>query len=108
MAVTLSESASGRVREMLEKRGHGEGLRVATKVSGCAGFAYVVDYADEINDDDAVFESHGVKVVVDTKSLENIDGMEVDYVQESILNSGFEFKNPKVKDSCGCGESFTV
>jgi len=108
MAVTLTESASNRVKDMIEKRGHGLGLRVATKVSGCAGFSYVVDYADEINDDDQVFESFGTQVVVDNKSLENIDGMEIDYVKESLLNEGFDFKNPKVKDSCGCGESFTV
>ncbi len=108
MAVTLTESASQRVKDMIEKRGHGIGLRVATKVSGCAGFAYVVDYADEIKDDDLVFESFDTKVVVDPKSLENIDGMEIDYVRESLLNEGFDFKNPKVKDSCGCGESFTV
>jgi iron-sulfur cluster assembly protein len=108
MAVTLSESASQRVQTMIEKRGSGIGLRVATKVSGCAGFSYVVDYADQINSDDEVFESFGVKVVVDKKSLENIDGMEIDYIKESLLNEGFDFKNPKVKDSCGCGESFTV
>ncbi len=108
MAVTLTQTASDRVKKMLEKRGHGIGLRVATKVSGCAGFSYVVDYADEIYEDDAVFESFGVQVVVDPESLKNIDGMEIDYVQESLLNEGFDFKNPKVKDSCGCGESFTV
>ncbi len=108
MAVTLTQTASDRVKKMLEKRGHGIGLRVATKVSGCAGFSYVVDYADEICEDDAVFESFGVQVVVDPESLKNIDGMEIDYVQESLLNEGFDFKNPKVKDSCGCGESFTV
>ncbi|MDX1346739.1 MAG: iron-sulfur cluster assembly accessory protein [Thiomicrorhabdus chilensis] len=108
MAVTLTEAAAQRVKTMISKRGSGLGLRVATKVSGCAGFSYVVDYADEIGPDDVVFESFGVKVVVDPKSLENIDGMEVDYVKESLLNEGFDFKNPKVKDSCGCGESFTV
>lgn len=108
MAVTLTQSASERVKNMIEKRGHGMGLRVATKVSGCAGFSYVVDYADEIHDDDQVFESFGTTVVVDKNSLENIDGMEIDYVKESLLNEGFDFKNPKVKDSCGCGESFTV
>ncbi|HHS99397.1 MAG TPA: iron-sulfur cluster assembly accessory protein [Thiomicrospira sp.] len=108
MAVTLTESASNRVKTMIEKRGQGIGLRVATKVSGCAGFSYVVDYADEVKDGDQIFESFGTKVVVDSKSLENIDGMEIDYVQESLLNEGFDFKNPKVKDSCGCGESFTV
>ncbi len=108
MAVTLTEAASSRVKKMIEKRGHGIGLKVSTKVSGCAGFSYVVDYADEISPSDTVFESFGTKLVVDSKSLENIDGMEIDYVQESLLNEGFEFKNPKVKDSCGCGESFTV
>lgn len=108
MAVTLTEAAAQRVRTMIAKRGSGLGLRVGTKVSGCAGFAYVVDYADEIRADDAVFDSFGVQVVVDPKSLANIDGMEIDYVKESLLNEGFDFKNPNVKDSCGCGESFTV
>ncbi|WP_019555822.1 HesB/IscA family protein [Thiomicrorhabdus arctica] len=108
MAVTLTEAASNRVKKMIAKRGHGVGLKVSTKVSGCAGFSYVVDYADEIESADTVFESFGTKLVVDAKSLENIDGMEIDYVQESLLNEGFEFKNPKVKESCGCGESFTV
>ena len=108
MAVTLTESASNRVKSMIDKRGKGIGLRVSTKVSGCAGFAYVVDYADEVKPDDLVFESFGTQVVVDPKSLKNIDGMEIDYVRESLLNEGFEFNNPNVKDSCGCGESFTV
>ncbi|WP_130536965.1 HesB/IscA family protein [Thiomicrorhabdus indica] len=108
MAVTLTESASQRVQDMIAKRGAGIGLRVSTKVSGCAGFAYVVDYADSIDEGDQVFESFGTKVVVDAKSLANIDGMEIDYVRESLLNEGFEFNNPNVKDSCGCGESFTV
>ena len=108
MAVTLTPAAAERVKAMIEKRGKGLGLRVGTKVSGCAGYAYTVDYADEIHDDDAVFESHGVKVVVDPESLARIDGMELDYQKESLLNEGFEFNNPNVKDSCGCGESFTV
>lgn len=108
MAVTLTESASERVKTMIAKRGHGIGLRVSTKVSGCAGFAYVVDYADEVTDNDQVFESFGTQVIVDNKSLANIDGMEIDYIKESLLNEGFDFKNPNVKDSCGCGESFTV
>jgi len=108
MAVTLTQAAADRVNSMLEKRGHGIGLRVGTKVSGCAGFSYVVDYADEVKDSDEVFESFGVKVIVNRKSLDQIDGMELDYVKESLLNEGFEFNNPRVKDSCGCGESFTV
>ncbi len=108
MSVILTQSAAERVKSMLAKRGHGLGLRVGTKVSGCAGFAYVVDYADEVGDNDQVFESFDVKVVVDEKSLKNIDGMEIDYVKESLLNEGFDFRNPNVKDACGCGESFTV
>ena len=108
MSVTLTESAAQRVRTMLSKRGHGLGLKLSTKVSGCAGFSYVVDYADEVTEQDEVFESFGVKVVVDKKSLTNVNGMELDYVKESLLNEGFEFNNPNVKDSCGCGESFTV
>ncbi|MEJ2575401.1 MAG: iron-sulfur cluster assembly accessory protein, partial [Gammaproteobacteria bacterium] len=86
MAVTLTETAAQHVRRMLDQRGHGLGLRLATKKSGCTGFAYVVDYADEIESEDAVFDSHGVQVVVDAKSLANIDGMEVDFVKNNVLN----------------------
>ncbi|MFP5505279.1 MAG: HesB/IscA family protein [Gammaproteobacteria bacterium] len=108
MPIQLTESAANRVRTMLDKRGRGLGLRLGTRKSGCSGFAYVVDYADEIRADDAVFESHGVKVVVDTASLSALEGMEVDYVRNNALNEGFEFRNPNVKDTCGCGESFSV
>lgn len=108
MAVTLTDAAARHVSHMLEQRGHGIGLRIGTKKSGCTGYAYVVDYADDLDDGDQVFESHGVKVVVDDTSLERIDGMEVDFVKSSLLNQGFEFRNPNVKDECGCGESFSV
>jgi len=108
MSVTLTDAAAVHVNAMLEKRGQGVGLRIGTKKSGCTGYAYVVDYADEVADDDQVFESHGVKVVVNAESLERIDGMEVDFVKSSLLNEGFEFRNPNVKDACGCGESFSV
>ena len=108
MAVTLTESAARHISGMLAKRGHGIGLRLGTKKSGCTGFAYVVDYADDLDDGDQVFESHGVKVVVDDQSLTRIDGMEVDFVKTSLLNEGFEFRNPNIKDQCGCGESFSV
>ena len=108
MSVVLTEAAAQRVKTMLEKRGHGRGLRLGTRKSGCTGYAYVVDYADEIAPDDKVFESHGVTVVVDGKSLQNIDGMEVDYVRNNLLNEGFEFRNPNVTEACGCGESFSV
>lgn len=108
MAIALTESAARHIESMLRKRGNGIGLRLGTCKSGCTGFAYVVDYADDVSDDDVVFESHGVKVVVDRQSLSNIDGTEVDYMKTNAINEGFEFRNPNVKDMCGCGESFSV
>lgn len=108
MAVQLTESAAVRVKEMLAKRGKGIGMRVGVKKSGCAGYAYVVDYADEVGPEDEVFENHGVKVVVSRDDLKFIDGMTLDYVKEDLLNEGFQFHNPNVKDSCGCGESFSI
>ncbi|MEY6432768.1 iron-sulfur cluster assembly accessory protein [Thioalkalicoccus limnaeus] len=108
MAITLTETAARHVANMIARRGQGLGLRVGTRKSGCTGFAYEVDYADAVADDDAVFESHGIKVVVDPVSLTRIDGMEIDFVRSSLLNQGFEFRNPNVKDTCGCGESFSV
>ncbi|SFR63157.1 iron-sulfur cluster assembly accessory protein [Thiomicrospira sp. ALE5] len=108
MAVSLTAAAAQRVKTMIEKRGSGIGLRLGIKKSGCTGFAYVVDYVDEPGSSDQVFTHYGVDVYVDAKSLPAIDGMEVDYVKESLLNEGFEFRNPNVKDECGCGESFSV
>jgi len=108
MAVELTESAARHIAGMLEQRGQGLGLRLGTKKSGCTGFSYVVDYADTVGDDDMVFECHGVKVVVDKQSLQLIDGIEVDYLKSNAINQGFEFRNPNVKDACGCGESFSV
>ena len=107
MAITLTESAAERVASHLEKRGHGIGLRLGIKRTGCSGWAYVIDYADESGDDDVIFEDHGVKVVVDREHLSYLDGTELDYVREGI-NEAFKFRNPNVKDECGCGESFTV
>lgn len=108
MSIQLTAAAAQRVEAMLEKRGHGLGLRLGTRKSGCNGLAYVVDYADEIGPHDRVFESCGLTVVVDTASLPALDGMEVDYVHNNLLNEGFEFRNPNVTDTCGCGESFNV
>ena len=108
MKIELTENAASRVNAMLLQRGSGVGLRLGTRESGCSGFEYVVDYADEINDQDEVFECHGVKVVVDRGSLLYLNGTTVDYVKMNAVNEGFEFKNPNVKTSCGCGESFTV
>lgn len=107
MAITLTEPAAERVSSFLENRGKGVGLRLGVKTMGCSGMGYVVEFVDEINPDDEVFEDHGIKVIVDKKSLVYIDGTELDYAKEG-LNEGFVFKNPKEKDQCGCGESFTV
>lgn len=108
MAIELTASAARHVKRMLEKRGRGLGLRLGTRKSGCTGFSYVVEYADEIGKDDVVFEGHDVKVVVDTDSLAQLDGMQVDYLKTNALNQGFEFRNPRVRNVCGCGESFSV
>lgn len=108
MSISLTETAASHINKMLAQRGNGIGLRVGTKKSGCSGYSYTVDYADEIKADDIVFESHGVKVIVDPSSLENLDGMQLDYVKNNALHEGFEFNNPNVRDMCGCGESFSV
>lgn len=108
MAISLTEAAARHVAGMIDKRGQGVGLRVGTKKAGCSGYAYEVDYADDIQGQDAVFESHGIKVIVDSASLARIDGTEIDFVRTSLLNQGFEFHNPNIKDACGCGESFNV
>jgi iron-sulfur cluster assembly protein len=108
MAIELTESAAAHVARELAKREGAQGLRLGTKKSGCTGFAYIVDYADSIGDNDHVFESHGVKVVVDDGAIGQLDGMTVDFVKTNLLNEGFEFRNPNVKDMCGCGESFSV
>jgi iron-sulfur cluster assembly protein len=107
MAVSLTPSAAVRVRSFLEKRGHGVGLRVGVRKSGCNGWAYTIDYADAIDADDIVFDDAGVKVIVDARSLGLIDGTQVDFVKEG-LNEAFKFRNPNVKGECGCGESFSV
>lgn len=107
MAITLTNSAAERVRTFLANRGKGLGLRLAIKTSGCSGLAYVLEFVDELNEDDNVFEQDGVKVIVDTKSLVYLDGTQLDFVKEG-LNEGFKFINPNVKDQCGCGESFNV
>lgn len=107
MAITLTETAADRVRQFLQQEGHGVGLRLGVKRTGCSGWAYKVDLADEIGENDLVFEEHGVKVVVDPKSLELVDGTQIDFVTEG-LNREFRFRNPNVTDECGCGESFTV
>ncbi|MDH5484706.1 MAG: iron-sulfur cluster assembly protein IscA [Gammaproteobacteria bacterium] len=108
MALSITEQAAARVKDFLANRGKGIGVRLGVKTSGCSGMAYVIEFVDDINElEDEVFESNGVKIVVDKKSLVYLDGTEMDFTKEG-LNEGFKFTNPNEKDSCGCGESFTV
>lgn len=107
MSVSLTPAAADRVRTFLEKRGGGVGLRLAVRKTGCSGYAYLVNYADEIRTDDVVFDHAGLKIIVDSESLRYVDGTEIDFVREG-LNEAFRFRNPNVRGECGCGESFNV
>ncbi len=107
MAISLTPAAANRVETFLTNRGKGIGLRLGVKTTGCSGMAYTLEFVDEMLDEDTAFECHGIKVIVDPKSLVYIDGTELDFAKEG-LNEGFQFRNPNVKDECGCGESFTI
>ena len=107
MTISLTDSAADRVRSYLEKRGSGIGLRLGVTETGCSGYSYIINYADEIEDSDVVFEDKGVTVVVKPDALALIDGTEVDFVKNG-LNEAFSFRNPNISGECGCGESFTV
>ena len=105
--ITMTESAAKHVANFLSKRGKGIGIRLGVKTSGCSGMAYKLEFADVADAEDTVFDSQGLKIIVDPRSLPYIDGTELDYTREG-LNEGFKFNNPNIKDQCGCGESFTV
>ncbi len=107
MAITITEAAAQHVQQFLSNRGKGIGIRLAVRTSGCSGMAYEMEFADELGEDDQVFEDLGVKVIIDPKSLVYLDGTEIDYTKEG-LNEGFKFNNPNAKGECGCGESFQV
>jgi len=107
MAITLTDRAAQHVQNYLAKRGKGVGVRFGVRTTGCSGMAYKLEFVDSASAEDQAFESHGVKVFVDPKSLVYIDGTELDFVREG-LNEGFKFNNPQEKDKCGCGESFNV
>ena len=107
MAISLTDSAAERVQNYLEARGEGIGLRVGITETGCSGYSYVINYADDIESDDVVFEDKGIKIVVAPEALKLIDGTEVDFVKNG-LNEAFSFKNPNVTGECGCGESFNI
>jgi iron-sulfur cluster assembly protein len=107
MAITLTEKAAQHVQKYLKQRGKGLGLRLGVRTTGCSGLAYQLEYVDALAPEDQLFESHGVTLVVDPKSLVYLDGSELDFTREG-LNEGLKFSNPNVKDECGCGESFRV
>ena len=105
--IAITENAAKHINNYLTKRGKGLGVRLGVKTSGCSGMAYNLEFVDEVNEDDLIFEEHGARVYIDPKSLVYLDGTQVDYTKEG-LQEGFKFENPNVKDSCGCGESFHV
>ena len=107
MAISMPEAAARHVNRYLSRRGKGIGVRLGVRTSGCSGLAYKLEYVDEAEPEDVVFENHGVKVLIDPKSLAYIDGTELDFVREG-LNEGFRFSNPNERDRCGCGESFRI
>ena len=105
--ITVTDTASNKIKRNLTQRGQGMGIRLGVRTTGCSGLAYVLEYVDTLAPEDTAFEQDGFVVVVDPKSLTLMDGLEVDYVRQG-LNEGFEFKNPNEKDRCGCGESFRI
>ena len=107
MSVTMTPSAKERVQSFMSNRGKGLGLRLGIKTTGCSGLAYVLEFVDDLNEDDHMFEIENVNIIIDTKSLVYLDGIELDFVKEG-LNEGFKFTNPNAKGECGCGESFNV
>mgnify|MGYP001557237667 CR=1 FL=1 len=107
MAISITQAAANRIKDSLATRGKGVGLRLGVKTSGCSGYMYTIDFADEMTDEDQVFEDHGAKIIIDKESMNFLDGTEVDYGREG-LNEAFRFNNPNASAECGCGESFTV
>ncbi len=107
MAISVTEAAAKHVKRQLELRGGGLGIRVGIRTAGCSGMAYMLEFVDEADALDHVFNDNGVSVFVDPKSLVYLDGTEIDFVREG-LNEGLEFNNPNAASECGCGESFNV
>ena len=105
--IQVTEAAAKKIKLNLARRGSGVGIRIGVRTTGCSGLAYVLEYVDRVNDEDTIFESQDVRVIVDAKSLPILGNLDVDYVRQG-LNEGFEFNNPNEKDRCGCGESFRV
>ena len=107
MSITMTEAAAKHVQRSIDGRGKGAGIRLGVRTTGCSGLAYVLEFVDELAEEDQVFDNFGVKLIIDEKSLAYLDGTELDFVREG-LNEGFKFNNPNVRGECGCGESFNV
>jgi len=107
MTIVITEAAANRIKDSIASRGKGLGLRVGVKTSGCSGYMYTIDFADETTAEDHIFEEHGAKVIINSDSMEFLDGTELDYGREG-LNEAFRFNNPNATAACGCGESFSV
>jgi iron-sulfur cluster assembly protein len=107
--ITMTELAAEKIKQNLSNRGHGLGIRIGVKTTGCSGLAYVLEYVDvaPVTRDQFVYEHFGVKVWTDGRSMPYVNGVTVDW-QKKGLNEGFEFINPNERDRCGCGESFRV
>ena len=105
--IQVTEAAAKKIKSNLARRGSGVGIRIGIRTTGCSGLAYVLEYVDRVNEEDTVFTSQDVQVIVDAKSLPILGNLDVDYVRQG-LNEGFEFNNPSEKDRCGCGESFRI
>jgi iron-sulfur cluster assembly protein len=105
--ITLTDTAASKIKQVISRRGHGEGIRLGVKTTGCSGLAYVFEYVDTPTVEDQVIDCAGCKIFVDPKSCVYLQGMTVDYVKNG-LNEGFEFQNPNERDKCGCGQSFRI
>lgn len=105
--IRATEVASKKIVENLQRRGHGLGIRLGVRTTGCSGLAYVLEYVDQVTSDDIAYDMKDFVVVVDHKSQQYLKDLEIDYIRQG-LNEGFEFRNPIEKDRCGCGESFRV
>ncbi len=107
MAISMTEVAKSHIAKQIQGRGNALSIRVGVKTAGCSGLSYVLEFVDQVDEADEVFDQGDFSLFVDPKSLVYLDGTQLDFVKEG-LNEGFEFKNPNVKNECGCGESFHV
>ena len=105
--ISITDTANNKIKQTIQKRGKGLGIRIGVKTTGCSGLAYVLEYVDQPLPEDIVIQCDGCNLYVDPKSCAYMQGMTIDYVRNG-LNEGFEFKNPNERDRCGCGESFRV